>query len=38
MTPADAFERLKRASQDRNLKLRAVAELVIETGADPEAL
>ena len=38
VTPAEAFERLKHASQDRNLKLRAVAELVIETGADPEAL
>ena len=38
LTPTDAFERLKRASQDRNLKLRAVAELVIETGADPETL
>lgn len=38
VTPADAFERLKQASQQRNLKLRAVAELVIETGADPEAL
>lgn len=34
--PSAAFERLKRASQERNLKLRAVAELVIETGADPE--
>lgn len=38
VTPTAAFERLKRASQDRNLKLRAVAEEVIETGADPEAL
>ena len=38
LTPADAFERLKRASQDRKLKPRAVAEPVIETGADPETL
>ncbi|MHA6523800.1 ANTAR domain-containing protein [Tessaracoccus sp. G1721] len=38
LTPGDAFERLKSASQQRNVKLRAVAELVIETGADPETL
>lgn len=37
VTPAEAFERLKRASQQRNVKLRAVAELVIETGSDPES-
>ncbi|HMR50353.1 MAG TPA: ANTAR domain-containing protein [Arachnia sp.] len=34
--PADAFERLRRASQHRNLKLRDLAERVIETGLDPE--
>ena len=37
-TPSAAFERLKHASQRLNLKLRAVAEQVIETGVDPEAL
>jgi PAS domain S-box-containing protein len=33
-TPAAAFERLKRASQDHNVKLREVARRVIESGAD----
>jgi hypothetical protein len=35
ITPAEAFIRLKRASQDRNIKLREVASRVIETGAEP---
>ncbi len=34
-TPAVAFERLKRTSQDHNTKLREVALQVIESGADP---
>jgi len=34
-TPTTAFERLKRASQDHNTKLREVALRVIESGADP---
>ncbi|MFZ0531138.1 MAG: ANTAR domain-containing protein, partial [Propionicimonas sp.] len=33
--PAQAFERLKIASQNRNLKLREVARRVIETGQEP---
>lgn len=36
--PGEAFERLRRASQQRNLKLRDVAERVIDTGLDPDAL
>jgi PAS domain S-box-containing protein len=35
-TPADAFELLKRASQDHNTKLREVAQRVIETAAQGE--
>lgn len=34
--PTAAFERLRHASQHRNLKLRELAERVIETGLDPE--
>lgn len=33
---ASAFERLRKASRDRNLKLRDLAERVIESGLDPE--
>jgi hypothetical protein len=33
--PGEAFDRLKRASQNRNLKLHDVARRVIETGAEP---
>jgi hypothetical protein len=33
--PAEAFAMLKRASQDRNIKLRELASRVIETGAEP---
>lgn len=36
LRPADAFDRLRQASQDRNLKLRELATRVVETGADPE--
>lgn len=36
LLPGQAFERLRRASQHRNLKLRDLARRVIETGADPE--
>ena len=36
MTPIQAFDRLKQASQNRNLKLHDVATRVIETGAEPE--
>ena len=38
LLPGDAFERLRVASQRRNLKLREVAQRVIETGLDPEAI
>jgi hypothetical protein len=34
-TPAEAFSMLKKASQDRNIKLREIAARVIETGAEP---
>jgi PAS domain S-box-containing protein len=34
--PIEAFDRLKQASQNRNLKLHDVATRVIETGAEPE--
>lgn len=37
LLPGEAFERLRRASQQRNLKLRDLAARVIETGAEPEA-
>jgi hypothetical protein len=36
VTPAEAFTRLKKASQDRNIKLREIAARVIETGAEPD--
>ncbi len=36
LLPAQAFDRLKQASQHRNLKLREVAAQVIETGIEPE--
>ena len=34
--PVQAFDRLKQASQNRNLKLHDVAQRVIETGVEPE--
>ena len=37
LTPAAAFTALKRASQDRNIKIRDLAQRVIETGLDPSA-
>lgn len=36
LLPGQAFDKLRRASQNRNLKLRDLAARVIETGADPE--
>lgn len=36
LLPGQAFDRLKQASQNRNLKLRDVAARVIQTGAEPE--
>jgi len=36
VTPAEAFTRLKQASQARNIKLREIASRVIETGAEPD--
>ena len=35
-TPAEAFTMLKKASQDRNIKLREIAARVIETGVEPD--
>lgn len=35
LTPVEAFEMLRTASQRRNVKLRELAALVIETGLDP---
>lgn len=35
LTPGQAFESLRRASQDRNIRLREIAERVINTGVDP---
>jgi hypothetical protein len=36
VTPGEAFQQLRRASQDRNIRLREVAQRVIETGLDPD--
>ncbi|HQY98736.1 MAG TPA: ATP-binding protein [Propionicimonas sp.] len=36
LRPGEAFDRLKQASQNRNLKLRDIAQRVIETGAEPD--
>ncbi len=36
LLPGQAFDRLKEASQNRNLKLREIAVRVIETGAEPD--
>jgi PAS domain S-box-containing protein len=36
IVPGEAFDRLRQASQNRNLKLREVARRVIETGVEPE--
>ncbi|MCC6495582.1 MAG: response regulator [Propionibacteriaceae bacterium] len=35
ITPGQAFQQLRRASQDRNVRLREVAQRVIDTGLDP---
>ncbi len=37
ITPADAFQRLRRASQNRNIRLREIASRMVETGQDPES-
>ena len=36
ITPAEAFQRLRQASQNRNLKVREIAARMIETGLDPD--
>ena len=36
LLPGQAFDRLKQASQNRNLKLRELAARVIESGAEPD--
>ncbi len=36
ITPAEAFIRLRAASQQRNTKLHEIAARVVETGADPD--
>ena len=36
LTPGGAFQQLRRASQDRNIRLREIAQRVIETGLDPD--
>jgi hypothetical protein len=36
--PDEAFQRLVKASQDRNVKVREIADVVIQTGQDPEEL
>lgn len=35
LTPSQAFQQLRRASQDRNVRLREIARRVLETGLDP---
>ncbi len=37
VTPGEAFQKLRRASQDRNIRLREIAQRVIETGLDPDS-
>jgi len=36
LTPAEAFQRLRAASQNRNIKLIEIARRVIETGVEPD--
>ncbi len=36
--PHEAFQRLVKTSQDRNVKVREIADVVIQTGQDPEEL
>ena len=36
LTPSDAFDRLKKASQQRKVRLREVALRVVETGTEPD--
>lgn len=35
LTPGQAFQQLRHASQDRNVRLREIAQRVLETGLDP---
>lgn len=35
LTPGQAFQQLRHASQDRNVRLREIARRVLETGLDP---
>ncbi|HEY3544670.1 MAG TPA: ATP-binding protein [Propionicimonas sp.] len=37
ITPGQAFQQLRHASQDRNIRLREIAQRVIETGLDPDS-
>jgi PAS domain S-box-containing protein len=37
VTPGQAFQQLRHASQDRNIRLREIAQRVIETGLDPDS-
>ena len=37
VTPGQAFQQLRHASQDRNIRLRELAQRVIETGLDPDS-
>ena len=36
IVPGEAFDVLRRASQDHNVKLREIARRVIDTGAEPD--
>ena len=36
LPPGQAFDRLRKASQNRNMKVRELAARVVDTGADPE--
>ncbi len=35
LTPGQAFQQLRRTSQDRNVRLREIAQRILETGLDP---
>lgn len=38
LLPDEAFDRLRKASQDKNLRIRELAERILETGEEPEAI
>lgn len=38
LLPEEAFTRLRKASQDRNLRMRDLAERILATGEEPEAV